>query len=292
MAGVGKNHYAFITSYERDDESGTDYAVNRNYASAVGRFTRTDPAGGSYRLEAPQSLNRYSYVGNSSVDLTDPLGLEPWSGWFERSIAGWTLCIMFPRECDGRARDPGGRSGGGAGGDGSGFQRWFPPFTPPQGKCEFRFLLDGPPAGRYPTIGRIPDFDPNTHNHGKGVSADNPTRWFYYYEVLFIGDLNVIPGWTIKQIAEVPRGYFVLDLGGGRRERINFPAIARHDDSPDTGAIAGWGPFGYLFFDAPSAATRQVGSDGNRILFCRCQSSSASNSQLTTQLPIVNAVRI
>ncbi len=64
-----------FTTYERDAESGSviDYAQFRYYHSTQGRFVSADLMGGN--LGAPQSLNRYSYVGNDPVNLVDPLGL-------------------------------------------------------------------------------------------------------------------------------------------------------------------------------------------------------------------------
>ena len=64
-----------FTSYERDSETGTDYAVNRQHSQSIGRFNRPDPHEGSYQYGNPQSLNRYSYVANDPVNATDPLGL-------------------------------------------------------------------------------------------------------------------------------------------------------------------------------------------------------------------------
>src|SRR5437773_1655476 len=63
-----------FTTYERDAESGLDYAQFRYLASGQGRFMSADLLAG--RLHAPQSLNRYSYVLNDPVNLIDPLGLE------------------------------------------------------------------------------------------------------------------------------------------------------------------------------------------------------------------------
>jgi RHS repeat-associated protein len=67
-------NYKF-TGYERDPETGLDYAFARYYSSRLGRFLSADPWGGNRR--DPQSLNRYSYVLNSPVSLTDPSGLDP-----------------------------------------------------------------------------------------------------------------------------------------------------------------------------------------------------------------------
>jgi RHS repeat-associated protein len=64
-----------FTTYERDSESGNDYAQARYNFSRLARFSSPDPIAGS--TSDPQSLNRYSYVRNLPVMLTDPLGLFP-----------------------------------------------------------------------------------------------------------------------------------------------------------------------------------------------------------------------
>ena len=65
------------TGYERDTESGLDYAQARYYNSAHGRFTSVDPLTASATIRNPQTFNRYSYVTNSPYKFTDPLGLAP-----------------------------------------------------------------------------------------------------------------------------------------------------------------------------------------------------------------------
>lgn len=92
-----------FTGYERDSESGLDYASARYYTATLGRFMSVDPApigansspitgpesasadpyvtleqarrtGGC--TSDPQSLNRYGYVTNDPLALTDPSGRE------------------------------------------------------------------------------------------------------------------------------------------------------------------------------------------------------------------------
>lgn len=61
-----------FTSYERDAESGLDYANARFHSPALGRFMSLDPLpslGGN-----PQLLNRYPYVGNDPINFIDPTG--------------------------------------------------------------------------------------------------------------------------------------------------------------------------------------------------------------------------
>jgi len=64
-----------FTTYERDAESGNDYAQARSYVNRLGRFSSLDPLPGD--ISDPQSLNRYSYVRNMPVMLADPSGACP-----------------------------------------------------------------------------------------------------------------------------------------------------------------------------------------------------------------------
>jgi RHS repeat-associated protein len=72
-----------VSFYERDSETATDYAVNRQYNQSVGRFNQADPMSGS--LETPQSLNRFAYVQNDPINSADPLGLN------RRSFCGFFI---------------------------------------------------------------------------------------------------------------------------------------------------------------------------------------------------------
>lgn len=78
-----------------------DYMHARFYSPLLGRFLSADPILG--RLRAPQSWNRYSYVQNNPVLLTDPTGLQEkpktptadkglWGfvhNWFESYFQEW-----------------------------------------------------------------------------------------------------------------------------------------------------------------------------------------------------------
>ena len=94
------NTYKFASTY-RDSTTGLDYAVNRYYASGMGRFLSVDPKGtldagspsswnatphrhhgahwGSARLSDPGSWNRYTYASNDPVNRQDPLGLDDYT---------------------------------------------------------------------------------------------------------------------------------------------------------------------------------------------------------------------
>lgn len=66
-----------FTTYERDTESGNDYAIFRYHVNRLGRFNRPDPLAGY--IADPQSLNRYGYVLNDPANMVDPNGLDAFS---------------------------------------------------------------------------------------------------------------------------------------------------------------------------------------------------------------------
>jgi RHS repeat-associated protein len=63
------------TGYQKDDESGLEFAQARYYNTKHGRFTSVDPLTASANVKDPQTFNRYSYAMNSPYKFTDPLGL-------------------------------------------------------------------------------------------------------------------------------------------------------------------------------------------------------------------------
>jgi RHS repeat-associated protein len=64
-----------FTGYERDDETGLDFAQARYYSNIQGRFTSPDPLLASGIEEEPQSWNRYTYCLNHPLKFTDTTGL-------------------------------------------------------------------------------------------------------------------------------------------------------------------------------------------------------------------------
>lgn len=60
---------------ETDDGSNNSHTLWRKYDSSSGRWTTTDPYGGSMNVADPQSFNRYTYVNNDPVNRQDPTGL-------------------------------------------------------------------------------------------------------------------------------------------------------------------------------------------------------------------------
>ena len=65
-----------FTGYEKDAETSLDFAEARMYANTHGRFTAVDPLLASGKSANPQTFNRYVYVLNNPLLLTDPDGLQ------------------------------------------------------------------------------------------------------------------------------------------------------------------------------------------------------------------------
>jgi RHS repeat-associated protein len=63
-----------FTTYERDAESGNDYAMARYNVNRLGRFSSIDPLSGN--IGNPQSLNHYTYVTNDPINGLDPMGMS------------------------------------------------------------------------------------------------------------------------------------------------------------------------------------------------------------------------
>jgi len=65
-----------FTGYQRDTETSLDFAEARYYQNAHGRFTAVDPLLTSGKSANPQTFNRYLYVMNNPIILSDPSGLQ------------------------------------------------------------------------------------------------------------------------------------------------------------------------------------------------------------------------
>jgi RHS repeat-associated protein len=73
-----------FTGYIRDDETDLDFAEARYYNKQHGRFTAVDPLMASASTGNPQTWNRYIYVGNNPLNITDPTGLS----WYYNKNVG------------------------------------------------------------------------------------------------------------------------------------------------------------------------------------------------------------
>jgi RHS repeat-associated protein len=79
------------TGYEKDGETGLNFAQARYYASTQGRFTSTDPIYFQMAMAIdPQRLNLYAYVRNNPLKWVDPNGealfLRGNTDWLRTSV--------------------------------------------------------------------------------------------------------------------------------------------------------------------------------------------------------------
>lgn len=63
-----------FTGYERDGETGLDFAQARYFGASLGRFTSPDDFRNATRPGSPASWNLYVYVLNNPLNLVDPTG--------------------------------------------------------------------------------------------------------------------------------------------------------------------------------------------------------------------------
>jgi len=65
-----------FTGYQKDEETGLDFAEARMYQNLHGRFTAIDPLLASGKSSNPQTFNRYVYVMNCPLVFIDPNGMQ------------------------------------------------------------------------------------------------------------------------------------------------------------------------------------------------------------------------
>lgn len=91
ISGLGYNPPTVrkdYTGYEKESESGLEFAQARFYNPGRGRFTSVDPINQSARTGNPQTFNRYSYVSNDPINFLDPTGASECSAEFSYEECG------------------------------------------------------------------------------------------------------------------------------------------------------------------------------------------------------------
>ena len=128
-----------FTTYDRSAITNLDYAVNRSYSSAQGRFTSVDPIGMSAtNIGNPQSMNLYAYVGNNPIDNVDPSGLFIQGIKPPPDLSGFYQFLRDSYEFNHPRQEPIVDYGGGGGGGVD---------TPSEKKCDPKSSGELSPAG-------------------------------------------------------------------------------------------------------------------------------------------------
>ncbi len=218
-SGTQEKHH--FTSYEAETESGTDYAVNRQYSQSVGRFGSADPYQANSYLVNPQSWNRYSYVENDPIHNVDPLGL----------LASYS---------DGL--DPCCTSGAGCGSE-------YPTPTEPAPKCSIGV------SGRGSVTPGVPlQFPDGGRNRGFTTLSYDPMGlapvrgWFWNIEV-FASVRDDVANWTIHQeiLGTLTGSYFENGVRKTDPQQLPFPT-----DEPTGARLVQYPGDTWLFWiDAP-----------------------------------------
>ena len=73
-----------FTGYQKDEETGLDFAEARMYENRHARFTAVDPLLASGKSDNPQTFNRYVYTSNNPIIRVDRNGLE----WYTTHFKG------------------------------------------------------------------------------------------------------------------------------------------------------------------------------------------------------------
>jgi RHS repeat-associated protein len=190
-----KQHF---TSYERDSESVTDHAVNRQYNQSVGRFNRVDPSSSSESFENPQTWQKYVYALNDAVNSTDPQGLN--------------------------VEDPGGGIDPDPG----------PPPVP--GSCSIivNFGRGFPLTVNYPGLA-FSDI-PLPYKTGPVVTGNKKHGWFLYvFEVyaIYTGWSSLQNQYYFSQYAEDEEAWVGINPFTGREYASPYVHVPWHPDHPD-----------------------------------------------------------
>jgi RHS repeat-associated protein len=270
FAESGNQQKQHFTNYESDSESGSDYAINRQYHPNIGRFNRVDPLASSARKEMPQTWNRYSYAVNEPVDQHDPTGLDPLAPtqdprWWPIFLPPWELDPCAPR---------------GASYTVDGFDTGFaalcnlgpapaadPAPEPASATCSIKNLTRGPRRGNYPKWDWTTSPLPKNQRHGKFMSPDNNLMWWrFFYETMVTISGPFDPSeWESGFKREVwIEGSFITRDSSGNLQLVPVSRQDAHDLSDPTQQT--WIGNTSYWLDAPGRPTINAKGNGDPII--------------------------
>ena len=253
-SGITDKHK--FTPYERDGDTGLDYAINRGYLPTIGRFHSADPYRASGDIIDPRSWNRYSYSFNDPVNGTDRFGLE----------TNGEYCDARNQSCGHIRPGPNGFSIDIASGGSVHPERGGVGIRPPQRRqpavsCSLAINDTGRLLGIYPArlpggIMREPAVDPTVHPLGVNDVQD---AWVYFIEMLLsVGWTGTGPEeWTIDRKVNAKGWFTIVQEDGKISGQISEDTLGFIDDPIRNGesdidrTLSTFGGNFITFLDAP-----------------------------------------
>ena len=173
-----------FTSLELDPETETYHAQYRQYSPGAGSWMSPDPYPGSYDINNPQSFNRYSYVLDNPLTLTDPLGLDYGFDCGNNCVG---VVGTDPQPC-GEVGDCGFDGSSGPGSPSGTPGNLFPPINPPANN------------GRPPSNGRSCTPGPASAGQYVAATAEVGAMTSEFFSGLGPGDQTFGPGTATSQV--------------------------------------------------------------------------------------------
>jgi YD repeat-containing protein len=185
-----KHHYV---DYERDVETGKDFAINRSYSPSVGAYTQAS-TGRAPTINDPQTQNMYNRIRGNPINRISGIGLGPNSGCPDGTILATDgMCYPYPLPTTGDTPStPNNYTGKGCGLDVK-----FMGSLEKEDNLTFNFDAQSPKK-----------LGPSTLAASKG---DPVTGWFYRVEIF--GELGPVQakGWRYQQRITVYLDRYVQD---------------------------------------------------------------------------------
>jgi len=230
-----------FTTYERDSESGNDYAMARYDMSRLARLSSPDPLSGS--MGDPQSLDRYLYTRDNPINSVDP------SGMFLAPPPPFGVCIGDMYGCG---------LGGGSSWEADVFIFAFTPtsfseYGPVFGNIGALALL-GPPDPTYDPRADFRDYAVQLSNNHNMTDCEKLARMIFKAGQAFGGGTEGGVGGLLNGLTEIG-GPFGQRLGGSSDPQYRVGVFKRDPYYADSFSDDGFLP---LFQDPDPNSNNQV----------------------------------
>lgn len=212
-----------FTGQDQDTTSGIYDFMFRRYDGPAGRWLSPDPLGwGAVQRSHPQSLNRYAYVMNNPLNLTDALGLDDCTSGDDNNMGNDDDDCFFGGGGDDNASDDGSDDGA-SDGDGG-------PQTPGSTDINYNGNANGCQGVQCSisvTI-NVPQYQPPPIpwiDYGAGDDDGQLLNTMIAYTASVSGPTSQTPEWCRLNVAIEEK----WSLRGGRCGRDGWRGLARRN---------------------------------------------------------------